>query len=84
MEQKKIEEFVEKAQRAKSQEEIEAAAKECGLELTAEKLAKLEEVLRGKKGELTDEELAAYEQFCEVFGQGQEPEQEGQTGGEDE
>ena len=58
MEQKKIEEFVEKAQRAKSPEEIEAAAKECGLELTAEKLAKLEEALRGKKGELTDEELA--------------------------
>ena len=58
MEQKKIEEFVGKAQRAKSPEEVEAAAKECGLELTAEKLAKLEEALRGKKGELTDEELA--------------------------
>ena len=58
MEQKKIEEFVEKAKQAKSPEEVEAAAKECGLELTAEKLAKLEEALRGKKGELTDEELA--------------------------
>ena len=58
MEQKKIEEFVEKAQQAKNPEEVEAAAKECGLELTAEKLAKLEEALRGKKGELTDEELA--------------------------
>ncbi len=58
MEKKKIEEFVEKAKQAKSPEEVEAAAKECGLELTAEKLAKLEEALRGKKGELTDEELA--------------------------
>lgn len=57
MEQKKIEEFVEKAQQAKSPEELEAAAKACGVELTAEKLAKLEKVLRGKKGELTDEEL---------------------------
>ena len=58
MEKKKIEEFVEKAKQAKSPEEVEAAAKECGLELTAEKLAKLEEALRGKKGELTDDELA--------------------------
>ena len=58
MEQKKIEEFVEKAKQAKSPEEVEAAAKACGLELTAEKLAKLEEALRGKKGELTEEELA--------------------------
>ena len=51
-------EFVGKAKQAKSPEEVEAAAKECGLELTAEKLAKLEEALRGKKGELTDDELA--------------------------
>ena len=58
MEQKKIEEFVEKAKQAKSPEEVEAAAKACGVELTAEKLAKLEEALRVKKGELTDEELA--------------------------
>ena len=58
MEKKKIEEFVEKAKQARSPEEVEAAAKECGLELTAEKLAKLEEALRGKKGELTDDELA--------------------------
>ena len=57
MEQKKIEEFVEKAQRAKSPEEVEAAAKACGLELTAEKVAKLEKAFRGAKGELTDEEL---------------------------
>lgn len=40
--------------------------------------------MRRSLDEMTDEELAAYEQFCEVFGQGQEPEQEGQTGGEDE
>ena len=58
MEQKKIEEFVEKAQQAKSPEEVEAAAKACGLELTAEKLAKLDEALHGAKGELSDEELA--------------------------
>ena len=58
MEQKKIEEFVEKAKQAKSPEEVEAAAKACGLELAAEKVAKLEEALRGAKGELTDEELA--------------------------
>lgn len=58
MEKNKIEEFVAKARQAKSPEEVEAAAKACGLELTAEKLAKLEEALRGKKGELTDEELA--------------------------
>ena len=58
MEQKKIEEFVEKAKQARSPEEVEAAAKACGVELTAEKRAKLEKALRGKKGELSDEELA--------------------------
>ena len=56
--EQKIEKFVEKAKQAKSPEEVEAAAKECGLELTEEKLAKLKEALYGKKGELTDGELA--------------------------
>ncbi len=43
-----------------SDEKIEAAAKECGLELTEEQLAKLKEASpREEKGELTDEELEA-------------------------
>ena len=58
MKKKVFEEFLEKVKQAKSPEEVEAAAKECGLELTEEKLAKLEKALREKKGELTDEELA--------------------------
>ena len=57
MEQKVIEEFLEKAKQAKSPEEIKAAAKACGLELTAEKLTKLDGALCGAKGELSDEDL---------------------------
>ena len=52
MEQKKIEEFVEKAQQAKSPKEAETAVKECGLERTDEALADdaLDQVAGGSEG----------------------------------
>lgn len=43
-------------------EKVEAAAKECGVELTEAQIAKLKEAAtpsRGETGELTDEELEA-------------------------
>ena len=57
MKKKVFEEFLEKVKQAKSQAEIEAAAKACCLELTAEQLTGTDDALQGANGELTDEEL---------------------------
>ena len=60
MEKNKVEGFVEKAKQAKSPEEIEAAAKEYGLELTAEKAQELFDKLKASAGRaLSDDEIEA-------------------------